>query len=114
MASTSWRVSTSSEPVISLMSCPSIFAEYTKPAFLSPSILKVTVLPLGDCFVQTSIICPLQLCAAILVPELLTRQIRWSQCETRRGLRGRPPESVNHRHKFRSRNRDRKDEPRSQ
>src|SRR6267142_2209693 len=81
---------------------------------LSPSILKVTVLPLGDCFVQTSIICPRQLCAAILVPELLTRQIRWSQCETRRGLRGRPPESVNHRHKFRSRNRDRKDEPRSQ
>src|SRR6266566_7623063 len=38
------------------MSRPSIPAEYTKPDFLSPSILKVTVLPLADFFVQLSII----------------------------------------------------------
>src|SRR5437667_1776881 len=56
MTSTPSRVSSSRKPVISLMSRPSIFAEYTKPDFRSPSILKVTVLPLGDCFVQLSII----------------------------------------------------------
>src|SRR5206468_11463502 len=56
MTSTPSRVSSSQKPVISLMSRPSIFAEYTKPDFRSPSILKVTVLPLGDCFVQLSII----------------------------------------------------------
>src|SRR6267154_2877846 len=56
MTSTPSRVSSSRKPVISLMSRPSIFAEYTKPDFLSPSILKVTVSPLGDCFVQLSII----------------------------------------------------------
>src|SRR5437899_2151032 len=38
------------------MARPSIPAEYTKPDFLSPSILKVTVLPLADFFVQLSII----------------------------------------------------------
>src|SRR5712672_79830 len=60
MTSTPSRGSSSRKPVISLMSRPSIFAEYTKPEFPSPSILKITVLPLGDCFVQLSIIskCP--------------------------------------------------------
>src|SRR5258708_7865525 len=38
------------------MSRPAIPAEYTKPDFLSPSIVKVTVLPLEDFFVQLSII----------------------------------------------------------
>src|SRR5258707_6864637 len=56
IVSTSSRVSIFREPVISLSSPPSIPAEYTKPDFLSPSILKVTVLPLADFFVQLSII----------------------------------------------------------
>src|SRR5690242_6808347 len=60
MTSTCSRVSSSRKPVISLVSRPSIFAEYTKPDFLSPSILNVTVLFVGVCFVQTSITCLIQ------------------------------------------------------
>src|SRR5437660_5077076 len=52
------------------MSRPSIPAEYTKPDFLSPSILKVTVLPLADFFVQLSII---------------SSPLNWSQVSRNRG-----------------------------